>query len=75
MFLIIAEHFPNVKWIKAAYKQTPLSFQLSGKWYVIAMSSNSCWAAVMTVLPWSMYVDITAMGKPNLYQATIFAQM
>lgn len=46
------------------------SFQLTGKWYLIAMSSNSCWATAFSVLPFGVYVNITAMEEANIYEAT-----
>ncbi|XP_031594693.1 uncharacterized protein LOC116319485 [Oreochromis aureus] len=48
---------------------------LTGKWYVIAMSSNSCWATAFSVLPFSTSVDIAAMEKANIYEATFSVKM
>lgn len=51
------------------------SFQLTGKWYFIAVSSNSCWATVFSVLPVGAYVNITAMEEANIYEATVSLKM
>lgn len=51
------------------------SFQLTGKWYLIAVSSNSCWATAFSVLPFGVYVNIMAMEEANIYEATFSLKM
>ncbi|XP_039863115.1 uncharacterized protein LOC120718615 [Simochromis diagramma] len=48
---------------------------LTGKWYLIAMSSNSCWATAFSVLPFGIYVNITAMEEANIYESTFSLKM
>lgn len=60
---------------KITNEQTMSSFQLTGKWYFIAVSSNSCWATVFSVLPFGAYVNITAMEEANIYEATVSLKM
>ncbi|CAI5686865.1 uncharacterized protein LOC109202226 isoform X1 [Oreochromis niloticus] len=46
---------------------------LTGKWYAIAMSSNSCWNIGPPLL--SSDMDITAVEKANTFEATITMKM
>lgn len=76
MCQISAKHLQsNKKKPKITNEQTMSSFQLTGKWYLIAMSSNSCWATAFSVLPFGVYVNITAMEEANIYEATFSLKM
>lgn len=54
-----------------------MSLQLSGSWYVIAMSSDNCLVpAYFNVVMWpSMALDITALATPNLYETKLKAKL
>lgn len=76
MCQISAKHLQsNKKKTKITNEQTMSSFQLTGKWYLIAMSSNSCWATAFSVLPFGVYVNIMAMEEANIYEATFSLKM
>lgn len=69
----------NINKSKYIYKQnSPFSlFQLPGRWYLVAMSSNTCLpAAIFNTVFWpSIAADFTSKDTPNIYDGNIKIKM